>query len=355
MEETLRNQIARLATLKLKPYKKFIKKLLKIEDQGIVPENQYRELRALFQGQIMPYMKKERAKKIAKNLIAVGRCVGMGNENSRLREELRVPVLATVNILMGDMGFGGDLNEAIINDLEKAEDAFFPGLFRQAVKEALDNVLVNHSDHCLLNRGKYERKEDGEYIVFPFLNKHPPGCKIMIGPFINKQDAAIHFQLCVPRYVHKIDELFVSVSEKACRNRTPGKDRSMTFTFTDNAELGNFMPLIINDREMPLSVTWPLNDSCLIELEQEDCYNGYIYSFSFDDRDSFAPYRRNYVDVAFALGQRAKYIFLHARIPFEPFFFLHEYIADLQKIDPEDYRPDYAWKVDEKSGEFVPK
>jgi hypothetical protein len=55
MEQSLRNQIARLATLKLKPYKKFIKKLLEIEDQGIVPENQYRELRALFQGQIMPY------------------------------------------------------------------------------------------------------------------------------------------------------------------------------------------------------------------------------------------------------------------------------------------------------------
>jgi hypothetical protein len=99
----------------------------------------------------------------------------------------------------------------------------------------------------------------------------------------------------------------------------------------------------------------PLTDSCLIELEQEDCYNGRILSFSFDDRDSFAPHRRNYVEVAFALGQRAKYIFLHARIPFEPFFLLHDYIADLQKIAQEDIYPDYDWKVDEKSGEFVPK
>jgi hypothetical protein len=355
MEETLRNQIAKLATLKIKPYKKFIKKLLEIEDQGLVSENHYRELRALFQGQIMPYMKKENAEVIAENLIAVGRCVGVGNENSRLHEELRVPVLEIVNILMRNMGFGEEPDETIIEDLEKAEDEFFPRIFRQAVKEALDNVLVNHSDYCLLNRGEYERKEDGEYIVFHFLDKCPYGCKIMIGPFTDKPDAKILFRLCVPRYVHKIDEIFVDVLERECRYRTPGKDRSMTFLFTDNAEWGNFIPLVINHREMPLSVSNPLEDSCLIELEQEDCYNGRILSFSFDDRDSFAPYRRNYVEVAFALGQRVKYIFLHARIPFEPFFLLPEYIADLQKIEPGDYQPDYEWKLDEKSGEFVPK
>ncbi|MDR0312649.1 MAG: hypothetical protein LBI14_03540, partial [Treponema sp.] len=167
MEESVQNQIARLATLKLKPYKKFIKALLKIEEQGLVPEKDYRKLRGLFQGQIALYLKKECAEAIIAHLMAIGCCVGMGNENSRLREELRTPILAIINILMENMGFGEKLDETLIEEMEKAENEFFPQLFRQAVKEALDNVLVNYSDYCILNRGVYEQKEDGEYIVFP--------------------------------------------------------------------------------------------------------------------------------------------------------------------------------------------
>ncbi|MDR0319904.1 MAG: hypothetical protein LBI28_00230, partial [Treponema sp.] len=141
MEESVQNQIVRLATLKLKPYKKFIKALLKIEDQGLVFEKDYRKLRALFQGRIALYMNKECARAIIAHLMAIGRCVGRGNESSRLREELRTPVLAIVSLLMEHMGFGGKLDKTLIEELEKAEDAFFPQLFREAIKEALDNVL----------------------------------------------------------------------------------------------------------------------------------------------------------------------------------------------------------------------
>jgi hypothetical protein len=329
MEESVQNQIARLATLKLKPYKKFIKALLKIEEQGLVFEKDYRKLRALFQGRIALYLKNDCARAITGHLMAIGHCVGRGNESSRLREELRVPVLAIVNLLMDNMGFGGKLDETHIDELEKAEDAFFPQLFRQAIKEALDNVLVNYSDYCLLNRGVYEQKKDGEYMVFPFLNNYPYGCKIMIGPFINKKDAEILFQLYVPRYVYKAD----------------------SFSSIDITERGNIEPLLVSGREMPLSVSLPLKDSCLIELEQEDCFNAYIPSFSFDDRNSCTPYRRIYAEIAFALGQRAKYIFLHAMMITEAKL-LHEHIADLEKIDSAGIYPSVPWKLDE-NGDLV--
>jgi hypothetical protein len=331
MEETIRNQIAKLATLKIKPYRKFIKRLLEIEDQGLVTEHQYREVRTLFQEWIMPYMKKENAEPIAEGLIAIAYCVGKGNESSRDREELRTPVFKIVNILMHDMGFGGDLNEAIISRLDKEEDFIFVRLFRQAIKENLDNVLVNHSDFCLLNRGVYIEDDDDEYIVFYFINQHPRGCKIMIGPFSRNWHAEILFRLYVPRYIP------TAVPELAT-----------------STEISNFPDIYIDGREMPLSLTMPLADSCLIELEQEDCFNGYVFSFSFGNRVIIDNYRHNYAEVAFALGQRAKYIFSKARVPFEGMF-LHKYIEKLQKIEPFRIYPDFPAVLDEKSGEFVPQ
>jgi hypothetical protein len=275
------------------------------------------------------YLKKECAEVIIAHLMAIGCCVGMGNENSRLREELRTPILAIINMLMDNMGFGGKLDETVIERLEREEDAFFPQLFRQAVKEALDNVLVNYSDYCLLNRGVYEKREDGEYLMFPFINDHPYGCKIMIGPFTNKPNVDILFQLYVPRYIP------IAVSSLA----------------VNEGEINNFVDINVEEREMPLSVSRPLKDSCLIELEQEDCYNDYIPSFSFSDRDSYTPYRRNYAEIAFALGQRAKYIFLNGGVRLEGMY-LYEYIARLEKIDPFSLYPEVPWELTE-NGDLV--
>ncbi|MDR0314128.1 MAG: hypothetical protein LBI14_11100 [Treponema sp.] len=147
MEEDIQDQIARLSTVKLRLYIKFIKILLRIEDRGIVSERDYRRLRSLFQGQIMLHLKNGFVKIIAADLISIGRCVGLGNENSRLGEELRTPVIEIVSILMENLGFGGKLDETVFAGLEKAEDEIYPRLFRQSVKEALDNVLVIQSDY----------------------------------------------------------------------------------------------------------------------------------------------------------------------------------------------------------------
>jgi hypothetical protein len=330
MEEKVENQIIRLATLKLKPYKKFLRKLLKIEKGGIVLDEDYRKLRSLFQGRLMPHLKEESADAVATNLTAVGRCVGLGSENLRLCEELRKPVIDTVNILMENLGFGGKLDEKVINKLEKAEDEFFPRLFRQAVKEAFDNVLVKYSDHELFTRGEYVREKDGEYIIFPLINVHPVGCKIMIGPF-SKTGTEILFKLYVPRYIQmKVPQLALNWHE---------------------GEISGCPDICVEGREMPLSVSRPLGDSCLIELEQEDCYNGYIPSFRFDFPDSLAPYRRNYAETAFALGQRVKYIFLHARVSLEGMH-IYEYIARLKNIDPFGLYPDTTWTLSE-DGDMV--
>jgi hypothetical protein len=301
---------------------------LKIEEQGIVFESDYRKLCTLFKGQIMLYMEKEYARSITANILTIGSYVGLGIENSQLREELRTPVIEIINMLMKDMGLGLELDTTIIEELERKENEFFPRLFRQAIKEALDNVLVNHSDYCLLNRGEYVQKKDGEYIVFSFINDHPHGCRIMIGPFTNEADTDIIFQLYVPRYIQ------IAVPE-----------------LDANTETSSFVDVYVENREMPLSVSMPLRDSCLIELEQEDCYNDYIPSFSFDDPSSLAPYRSNYAEAAFALSQRAKYIFLHARIPLEGMH-LYEYITRLKKIDPFAIYPSNPWELTE-DGDIV--
>jgi hypothetical protein len=94
---------------------------------------------------------------------------------------------------------------------------------------------------------------------------------------------------------------------------------------------GMIMKVMVQDWDYPLNISSLLSDSCLIELEQEDCYNAHIPSFSFDERNSCAPYRRNYAEIAFALGQRAKYIYLHAIVAPEPIF-LPEYIAGLAEM-----------------------
>jgi hypothetical protein len=335
MEESVQNQITRLATLKVKPYKKFIKALLKIEEQGLVPEKSYRKIRSLFQGQSALYLKQECAEAISTHLMAIGRCVGRGNENSRLGEELRPPVLAIINVLMDNMGFGGKLDETVIEEMEKEEDAFFPQLFRQAIKEALDNVLVNYSDYCLFNRGEYEKKEDGEYLVFPLINDRPPyGCKIMIGPFTNKKDTKILLQMYVPQYIHEeiADMLLSPRMEKELDDRSYRSDRVVRLSsYMKEEGWGDFMRIFVDGQGMPVSVSIPLDDSCLIKLELEDCYNAYIPSFSFDDRDSCAAYRRNYTEIAFVLGQRVKYNFLEAWV-FPGLIHIYDYIAGLRDI-----------------------
>ena len=303
--------------------------MLEIEEQGLVREKDYRKLSSLYKGHIMLYMKK--AQPIMDNLIAIGRCVGMGNENSRLRQELRTPVLAIINILMQDMGFGEELNETIINEMEKCEDEFYPRLFKQAIKEALDNVLVNYNDYPLLNRCEFIQEKDGEYIIFSFINDHPQGCKILIGPFTKEVNAEIIFQLYVPRYIQ------TSVPQLAAN--------------AAGMEITGFADICIDGREIPLSISMPLRDSCLIELEQEDCYNGYIPSFSFNDKESIAAFRRNYTEAAFAVGQRAKYIFLQARVSLEGMH-LYEYISRLENIDPFSLYPCTPWKLDE-NGDMI--
>jgi hypothetical protein len=321
MDDDVQKQIIMLSTLKIKPYRKFIKKLLKIEEKGLVSEKNYRKLVALFREQIMLYLNKKNAKIIAANLICIGSFVGVGGKDCTFNKELRKPVIKIINNLMQNMGFGGKLDGTIIEKLEKAEDVLFPKLFKQAIKEALDNVLVKYSDYCLLNRGEYVHEEDGEYIVFPFINNHPFGCKIKIGPFTNKADTDIVFKLYVPRYVQKY-----------------------IYNIRDDSELSNNIKVHIDDRELPLSVSIPLTDSCLIELEQEDCYNAKIPSFSFDDQISLAPFRHDYAEAAFALGQRAKYIFIHAIVP-DDGMYLHDYIANLEKIENYGLYPGQPWKL----------
>jgi hypothetical protein len=329
-KEDVQNQIVRLSILKLNSYKRFIRKLQEIDEGGIVSEKDYRELRSLFQEQLMPYLKKETSNAVITNLTAVGRCVGTSNENFRLREELRAPVTETVNILMENLGFTENPDETVIKELEKTEDELFPRLFKQAVKEVFDNVLVNHSDYELFTRGEYIREKDGEYIVFPLINDHPVGCKIMIGPF-SKTGPEILFKLYVPRYIQtKVPKLAL--------NWCAG-------------EISSYPDICVEGREMPLSVSRPLGDSCLIELEQEDSYNGHIPSFSFDGPDSLAPYRHNYAETVFALGQRVKYIFLHARVSLEGMH-IYEYITRLKNIDPFSLYPAVPWKLSE-DGDMV--
>ena len=328
------NQFIRSAEIKLQAYKRVVRILVKVEKQGIVFEKDYRQLRYLFSERIMPHLEREHLKEVAANLTAIGRCVGIGDENARLYDELKNPVSSTVNILMRALGFNVEPDETTITEMENAEDEFFPRLFRQAIKEALDNVLVNYSDFHLFNRGQYVKEKDGEYITFSFINDHPHGCKLMIGPFTNTPGAEILFRLHVPRYA-----------------QTAGLDFDADTAELNYSEVSGFADIYVENREMPLSISKPFKDSCLINLWQEDRYNDYIPSFSFEDAYALARYRRNYAEVASVLGQRVKYIFLHAYHPVGGMP-LDRYIARLANIDPYALYPCVPWELTE-SGDIA--
>jgi hypothetical protein len=155
----------------------------------------------------------------------------------------------------------------------------------------------------------------------------------MIGPFANnnKSLVEIFFRLYVPSYIRKAAP-----------------------EFSVPMEISSFADICIDGRGMPLSISIPLEDSCLIELEQEDSYNGNIFSLSLTDRTFLDVYRHNYADVAFAIGQRAKYFFSKAYIPLDgtP---LHKYIEKLQRIEPFRIYSDFPGVEVTESGEFVPK
>jgi hypothetical protein len=170
--------------------------------------------------------------------------------------------------------------------------------------------------------------------VFSFINDHPHGCGIMIGPFTNKPKANILFQLFIPQYVHKgiNNTLSLSESETEFDNHSYRRHSvRLLSSYIVEERYRKTMIDMVQGWEVPINISCPLNDSRLIELEQEDCYNAYIPSFSFDDRDSCAPYRRNYAEIAFALGQRVKYMYLHDMVAPEPKY-LPEYIAGLAEM-----------------------
>ena len=318
-----RKEAAKIFMMKFENYRKYIQKLLKIDKQGFVLEKDYRELSTLFKERIMLYPGKKYPEMIADNLIAIGNCVGLKEQDLKNSERLQEPVSAIINILTKDLGLGGQLDDEILVKLEKSENELFPRLFRQAIKEILDNVLVNHSDYDLLNRGEFVKKKDGEYIIFPFINKYPYGCKLMVGPFCDKPDTDILFLLFVPRYL---------------KEANPYRLLSTTMSI-------NLIDFYIFDSDMPMSVSQPMRDSWLIELEIEDCDNSPVKSFSFEDQTTFDKYHQNYPDISFSIGQRVKYIYLHARL-YDIDKPLYRYIADLQKMDECTICSSFPWGFD---------
>jgi hypothetical protein len=321
--EELKERNTKIFEMKLPLFQNYISELWNISEERNITAQKYREMTKLFYSSIMLYLPRSAIKNMSKYLLKLAGCVGKAQ--SDVYTSLEDCTFSMINELVKNVGLGGGIDKDIHSEMEEKVYS----LFKQVIKEALDNVLVNFSDYCLLNRGEYEQKEDGEYIMFCFINEHPYGCKIMIGPFTNKKNTSILFQLYVPRYI----------------------TTAVPHLAVTEGEIHNFVNICVERREMPLSLSMPLKESCLIELEQEDCYNDFIYSFSFDDQLSLAPYRRNYAEVAFALGQRAKYIFLNAFVSLEGMP-LHKYITRLEEIDHFTLYPDVPWELTE-SGDLV--
>jgi hypothetical protein len=323
--EEIKERNAKVFEIKMPLFQNYINTTWEIWEKAEITAKKYRKMTKLFYHKIMLYLPKKSMEIISTNLLDLGDCIG--KEKKEIYSKLADCTFSIINELVMNIGLGGKVDKDVHS---RMEEKIYQLLFKPIVKEALDNVLVNYSDYCLLNRGEYEKREDGEYLAFPFINNHPCGCKIMIGPFTSKPNTDILFQLYVPRYIP------IAVP-----------DLSVT-----NGEINSYVDLNVEEREMPLSVSRPLKDSHLIELEQEDCYNDYIPSFSFNDRNS-SPYCRNYTEIAFALGQRAKYIFLNAGVRLEGMY-LYDYVDRLEKIDPHALYPSFPWKLDE-SGDLLPE
>jgi hypothetical protein len=275
----------------------------------------------------MLYVNKETSGKIAAKLINIGEWAGADMDMAGIREKLRPPIFGIVNILIKELGLGGELDEKTIDEFENLETKIFPRLFRQAVLEKLDNVLVKHSDCKLLNPGYFSKEAQGEYIVFEFMDDHPRGCMIKIGPFTG-EDSKIYFELRVPKYLEDYDPY-------RC-----GKEPNYV----------NYIQLVIEEWDYPLNLNKPLENSYIREKDFKNFYNEYIDSFSFDAPDTVSRLRRSYRDIAFSLGQRAKFIFEYARticgnVPLTVFI---ERLAAIDKVG----LYEEPWELDE-DGERV--
>jgi hypothetical protein len=294
-------------------FQRYINKLLKIRDRNTLSAGEYAELTAFFYQRLALYLGVGKQKKIAAALRKLGDF--FGRDQTGNYPEFHNAIFTIINVLLRDLGLKGRMDGDVQNDFDVS---LFQQLFRQTVLEKLNNVLVIHSDEHLLSPGYFSREADGEYIVFDFIDQIPYGCKVMIGPFEEGREE-LRFSLYVPRYVKEA--------------------RSYRMAQTSNYILF-----------LPDSISKPLDEFYRLEYEIDDVWDYYVRPFSFDNQESIMRYRFTYRDMAYSIGQRAKYIYDNAYTGSD--LALPVLIKRLEELEPASLYPSSPWELS-KEGDIV--
>jgi hypothetical protein len=290
-------------------FQRYINRLLKIRDRNTLSAGEYAELTDCFRQRLALYLRVGKQKKIAAALRELGAFIDADRAGNRA--EFHNAIFSIINALLRDLGLQGRMDGGIQNDFDIP---LFRKLFRRTVLEKLNNVLVIYTDEHLLNPGYYSRAADGEYIVFDFIDRFPYGCKVMIGPFAEGREE-LRFSLYVPRYI-----------DSAAGYRRDLDSNYILF--------------------LPNSISKPLDESYRLNYDIDDVWDYYIDPFSFDNQESLVRYRFSYRDLAWSLGQRAKYIYDNAYTGSD--CALPIFIKALEDLDPSALYPSTPWELNEE-------
>ena len=298
-------------------YEDFIKRLYKVLQKQKINGNTYRKINSEFYTKLVLYLKKESQRKITEPLARLAECIRIemndGNAPYALSSsdyladlnknyyKLRDNIFSIINILIHDLGLGGNMD---VNMQDELERSMFSYLLSQTLLEEADNLFIK-KDSALFNKAFYSKYIDGPFIIIPIKGKRTPGGRIEIGPFSNSNKNELLrknliFRLLSPQF-NPLAESYASGRESNIEGKY------VEFSGITESEFDEY-------DQINLTI---FNNSDLEKLEKmgvkkEDIYNDSIYPFGFDD-SAYTLYYRFYVSVCKAIAARAYFYFFTAR------------------------------------------
>jgi len=298
-------------------FEEFINLLYKVWQKQKIKGKNYREIKSEFYTKLVLYLKKESQWEITGYLEKLAECIGIemnnGNapyallpsaDSAALNEnyhKLRKYIFSIINILIDDLGLGGNMD---INTQNKLERNTFPCLLNQTLLEEIDNLFMK-KDSALFKKAFYTGCIDGPFIIIPLKGKTTPGGEIQIGPFFDSDQNVLPrknliFRLLSPQF-NPLAESYAS----SRKSNIEGK--YIEFSGVKENEF---------DEYDQISLTY-FKNSDLEKLEKmgikkENLYCDSIYQFGFSD-NTYTQYYGFYVSICKALAARAYFYFFTAR------------------------------------------
>jgi len=298
-------------------FEEFMNLLYKVWQKQKINGNTYRKIKSEFYTKLVLYLKKKSQRKITEPLEKLAECIGIemndGNapyallssaDSVALNEnynKLREYIFSIINILIDDLGLGGNMDINIQNELEKST---FPYLLNQTLLEEVDNLFIKR-DSALFKKAYYTECIDGPFIIIPIKGKITPGGEIQIGPFSDSNQNVLPrknlmFRLLSPQF-NPLANPYASSRESNIEGEY------IEFSGIKESEFDEYDQISLTN----------FNNSDLEKLEKmgikkEDIYNDFIYQFGFDD-NAYTQYCGFYISICKAIAARAYFYFFTAK------------------------------------------